>query len=394
MGTITIDAKTPKGAASQVAKALKKLCPDANPLVRSMTNTYKGLTKKDNAKWVDWHVVAEDSTPYEWAMAAPGGDDIFREEYGAEIMEANPDHKWVPSFEFTTFTPECENGFTLVFSPNNKTIEKKEKSVPKNQEESLPKKVNPVLEASSIEDKLAATVTGYTDAEISAAEIVKATLIQLASKETDKEDKLKNLGTFQVTVRIAETGSKKGTSAKDNDVLGHYCPAGTKNGEVKVGDMDGRDLVINIWKLYDMTAEDFFEVCAHEAIHLYSDLIATSSKERDCNKGGGHRAFSTNGDFSFEGLNNQLGWLELVEIGSPYKFTTQIGKEGQKVCKAMGITAPKMGKIPAKKKAAPKRINVMCNGCGYKVMVPTGRYYDGLVDMYCNIHSVNMEKVD
>ena len=261
-------------------------------------------------------------------------------------------------------------------------------------EQTPAKKVNPVLEASSIEDKLAATVTSYAPAELQLERIVKATLIQLASKETDKEAKIKNIGDFQVTVRIAETGSKKGTSAKDNDVLGHYCPAGTKNGEVKVGDMAGRDLVVNIWKVYGMTAEDFFEVGAHEAIHLYSDLIATEWKERDCNKAGGHRAFTTNGDFSFEGLNNQLGWLELVDIGGTYKFTTRIGKEGKKVCKEMGITAPNMGKIPAKKKAAPKRINIMCEGCGYKVNVPTGRYDAGEVDMYCNIHERDMERVD
>ena len=257
-----------------------------------------------------------------------------------------------------------------------------------------PKKVNPVLEASSIEDKLAATVTSYAAAELQLEKIVKATLIQLASKETNKEAKIKNIGDFQVTVRIAETGSKKGTSAKDSDVLGHYCPAGTKNGETKVGDMDGRDLVVNIWKVYGMTAEDFFEVGAHEAINLYSALIATEWKERDCNKAGGHRAFTTNGDFSFEGLNNQLGWLELVDIGGTYKFTTRIGEEGKKVCKAMGITAPNMGKIPAKKKAAPKRINIMCEDCGYKVNVPTGRYEAGEVDMHCNTHERDMERVD
>ena len=261
-------------------------------------------------------------------------------------------------------------------------------------EQAPAKKVNPVLEASSIEDKLAATVTSYAAAELQLEEIVKAALIQLASKETDKEAKIKNLGDFRVTVRIAETGSTKGTSAKDHDIRGHYCPTGTRNGEVKIGDMDGRDLVVNIWKVYDMDAEDFFEVGAHEAIHLYSDLIASSRKERDCNKAGGHRAYTTNGDYSFEGLNNQLGWLDLKEIGGTYKFTTVIGEEGKKVCKKMGITAPKMGKIPAKKKAAPKRINIMCEDCGFKIMVPTGRYNGGLVDMNCNIHNMKMKKVD
>ena len=385
MGTITIDAKTPKGAASQVKRALGKLCPDVDAIVRSVKHENGA-----DGTYTNWYVAAEGGTPFEWALAAVNGDDIFREEYGTEIMEVNPDHKWVPTFEFTTFNPECENSFTLCFSPMNaKVVRKKEKAPAK-----PAKKVNPVLEASSIEDKLSATVTSYVAAELQLEEIVKATLIQLASKETDKESRIKNLGDFRVTVRIAETGSKKGTAAKDNDVLGHYCPAGTRNGETKVDGMDGRDLVVNIWKLLGMTAEDFFEVGAHEGIHLYSDLIATNALERDCNKGGGHRAFTTNGDFSFEGLNNQLGWLELVEIGGPYKFTTRIGEEGKTVCKAMGITAPNMGKIPAKKKAAPKRINIMCEECGFKIMVPTGRYNDGLVDMYCNKHDMNLEKVD
>ena len=266
---------------------------------------------------------------------------------------------------------------------------------PKPEKKEEPKApVNPVLAKPSLTGKLEATVTGYSDAELEARRIAIATLKRLNKVHSlGGEDKLKNLGDFMVPVRIGEAASKTGNATKDKETGGHYCKSGaTKYGTSEVGDMEGRELLVNIWGLQNLSKYDFFQYVVHETCHLWSDLIATSDKESDCNKAGGHRKYSQNGEYSFEGIASSTGWLEVIETNNYAKLTTKISEDGVKMCKKLKVVAPSMGKVPAKKKAPAKRVSLMCEDCGFKIMVPTKKFENGEVALECAIHGKPMEE--
>lgn len=251
--------------------------------------------------------------------------------------------------------------------------------------------VNPVLEQSSLIGKLEATITGYSDIELLGRKISIATLKQLAKQHESGEAILKNLGDWMVTVRIGEAASKTGNAKKDSSTGGHYCRTGaTGYGTTVVGEMEGREILLNIWNLHLLTAEDFFQLVVHETCHLWSDLIATIDKERDTNKAGGHRKYSQNGEFSFEGIAKATEWLDVIEVNNYVNLTTKISKDGAKMCKKLKVVAPSIGKVPAKKKAPAKRVSLMCEDCGFKIMVPTKKFENGEVDLTCAIHGKPM----
>jgi len=260
---------------------------------------------------------------------------------------------------------------------------------PKPEKKEKPKApVNPVLAKPSLTGKLEATVTGYSDTELEARRIAIATLKRLNKVHSlGGEDKLKNLGDFMVPVRIGEAASKTGNAKKDSSTGGHYCKSGaTKYGTSEVGDMEGRELLVNIWGLQNLSKYDFFQYVVHETCHLWSDLIATSDKESDCNKAGGHRKHSQNGEYSFEDIASSTGWLEVIEIDSYAKLTTKISEDGKKMCDKLKVVAPSMGKVPAKKKKPAKRVSYTCPSCSLKIMAPTGKHEKGQVSLSCNLH--------
>ena len=265
---------------------------------------------------------------------------------------------------------------------------------PKAEKKEEPKApVNPVLEQSSLDDKLAATITGYSETELWGRKIAIATLKQLAKHHQGGEAILKNLGDWMVTVRIGEAASKTGNATKDKITGGHYCRTGaTGFGTTVVGEMEGREILLNIWGMHNLSAEDFFQLVVHETCHLWSDLIATSDKERDCNKAGGHRKYTQNKEYSFEGIASATEWLEVIEIDNYAKLTTKISKDGAKMCKKLKVVAPSIGKVPAKKKKPAKRVSLMCEDCGFKIMVPTKKFENGEVDLTCAIHGKPMKE--
>ena len=264
---------------------------------------------------------------------------------------------------------------------------------PKPEKKEEPKApVNPVLAKPSLTGKLEATVTGYSDTELEARRIAIATLKRLNKVHSlGGEDMLKNLGDWMVPVRIGEAASKTGNAKKDSSTGGHYC-RGASYGTTTVGDMEGREILLNIWGMHNLSAEDFFQLVVHETCHAWSDLIATSDKESDCNKAGGHRKYSQNGEYSFEGIASSTGWLEVIEIDSYAKLSTKISEDGVKMCKKLKVVAPSIGKVPAKKKAPAKRVSLMCEDCGFKIMVPTKKFENGEVALECAIHGKPMEE--
>ena len=250
-------------------------------------------------------------------------------------------------------------------------------------EPATPEPKNPVLEAPSLDGKLKATVTSYAKYETMLEKAAVATLQEMAKNSTDPETAIKNLGDFRCAVRIGEAASKTGRAARDGDTGGHFCGHGTKYGATLIGDMKGSEILINIWNLHGKTADEVGNIIFHETLHLWSYLIAADEKERDCNKAGGHRRYTANKDYSFEALVDQLGWLELVELDNYAKLTTNIGKEGKKMVKKLDITAIDMGKVAAKAPPKARRINLVCPNCELKVMVPTGKWDRGEIELHC-----------
>ena len=212
---------------------------------------------------------------------------------------------------------------------------------------------------------------------------VVAGLLKLASESDDPETAIKNLGDFRCAVRIGEAGSKTGRAKKDITTGGHFCGRGTKYGETLIGDMDGVEILVNIWNLHGKTADEVGNTIFHETCHLWNHLIATNDKELDCNKAGGHRSASTNGDFSFETCATNLGWINPIEIDGYAKLSSEINSEGKKMVKKLGITAIDMGKVAAKAPPKAKRINLVCPNCELKVMVPTGKWERGEIELQC-----------
>jgi hypothetical protein len=72
--TKVINAKTPKGAASQLLRAIRKFDPDERN---------SGITSFAGAPKVYWT-----SGPYEWSVIATGTGDIFAEEQGGDLADA------------------------------------------------------------------------------------------------------------------------------------------------------------------------------------------------------------------------------------------------------------------------------------------------------------------
>ena len=94
-----ISAKTPRGAANATARAIRQLPGGANVTVRP--TEYGG----------GWQVVWEYG-PYEWTLAATGGEDIFNQEYYADGYKGSE-----PTFLFDKrlVFAEPQNSYSLNF---------------------------------------------------------------------------------------------------------------------------------------------------------------------------------------------------------------------------------------------------------------------------------------
>ena len=116
--TYIIDAKTPRGQANQMARALKKECAKRGlqftGSVKSEpfnTDFGYGVTRHTATRWiVEW----EDG-PYEWGVVGVGLGNIWGEEDGYRLY----DSRLTATFEFASHvsaTPDYS--FDLCFYPN------------------------------------------------------------------------------------------------------------------------------------------------------------------------------------------------------------------------------------------------------------------------------------
>ena len=98
--TTAINAKTPKGAASQLLRAIRKFDPDERN---------SGITFFADAPKVYWT-----AGPYEWAVIATGPGDIFAEEQGGTLTDAyrNPATFYMKS---KNWYAEPDDSYSLIF---------------------------------------------------------------------------------------------------------------------------------------------------------------------------------------------------------------------------------------------------------------------------------------
>jgi len=243
------------------------------------------------------------------------------------------------------------------------------------------KMVNPVMAASTVKGKLNATVTTPVKVEQEVQRLVQWHLNHMIKMANDKEAAtLINLGKWQILCRVSEIGSLTGHTSTDSTTKGHYCPSGTRFGEwTSEAGMKAKELAINVWGLHKMTAEDFFNFCVHESIHAFSDLTSTSNKDRDCASNGRHNK-------RFVALVERSGVLDAIKIDTTAAWTTVINDTGRKAMKKLKVSAPKIGKTPARKKKSPKRVTYVCDHCPYQIGVPTGAHERGEINLMCHDH--------
>ena len=98
--TTTINAKTPRGAANQLLRAIRKIDSDERN---------SGIGFDGNAPKVWW-----ETGPYQWAVIATGPGDIFAEELGGTLADA---YRNKPTFDMKSenWFAEPDNSYSLRF---------------------------------------------------------------------------------------------------------------------------------------------------------------------------------------------------------------------------------------------------------------------------------------
>ena len=108
MFTLPITAKTKGGAAKQLYRHLLYICKELDQSTDAVV-----LRRPGEGDWgPGWEVCWEEG-PYEWTMAATGGEDIFAQEYYADGYNGR-----VATFEFDTSKgvfAEPQNHYALGF---------------------------------------------------------------------------------------------------------------------------------------------------------------------------------------------------------------------------------------------------------------------------------------
>jgi hypothetical protein len=108
--TIKIEAKTAKGAAKQLHRAVGRMIKNQG-LDPEQESSLQGETLRDGR--IVWHVCWEGGSPYEWSSKATGGDGIWDEDMG-----------WAPTSPTFSFThigwmADCRDSITVSFYPES-----------------------------------------------------------------------------------------------------------------------------------------------------------------------------------------------------------------------------------------------------------------------------------
>ena len=118
MKTYTIDAKTPKGQAGQMRRALLQLAKfygqhpeiEVSEVRRDWPEPIQGASTYS----IGW-----EAGPYEWAQIGGSGGNIFREEFEG-MLEYKTNERYPPTFKFADHVYfEHYYSFDFIFYPNN-----------------------------------------------------------------------------------------------------------------------------------------------------------------------------------------------------------------------------------------------------------------------------------
>ena len=97
--TYLIDAKTPKGQAGQMLRAVNAIAKGYGAPATAMLQ--KDRVRRSDNKVVNHYKVVWEDGPYEWAIIGGGGGNILNEELGLSAYR-NPDGSYVtPTFQFS-----------------------------------------------------------------------------------------------------------------------------------------------------------------------------------------------------------------------------------------------------------------------------------------------------
>jgi hypothetical protein len=106
--TYVIDAKTPRGAAGQLKRAIQAEITATygrdDPAVLEITVEARGLSY--TVTWIEG--------PYEWAIVGTMGGDIWAEELTGELSSADPTFAYRPSGRWVA---EAETNYSVGFYP-------------------------------------------------------------------------------------------------------------------------------------------------------------------------------------------------------------------------------------------------------------------------------------
>ena len=111
--TYTIDAKTPKGQAGQMLRAVNQEAKRLDLPVTAIIRSHR-IRRSNETRVTFWEVTWEDG-PYEWAVIGGGGGNIWGEEMGYHLY----DRRLQPTFEFASHvTFDHNSSFDFTFSPD------------------------------------------------------------------------------------------------------------------------------------------------------------------------------------------------------------------------------------------------------------------------------------
>ena len=110
--TYTIDAKTPRGQASQLLRAVNREAQRFDLPETAFIRRHQ-IRRSDEKRVTFWEVTWEDG-PFEWAVTGGGGGNIWGEELGYKLY----DRRLPATFEFAAHVHFDHNSsFDFTFSP-------------------------------------------------------------------------------------------------------------------------------------------------------------------------------------------------------------------------------------------------------------------------------------
>ena len=115
--THTITATTPRGAASQIVRAMRREIMRMHGI--SASEAAEAVYIHDERRGRAIAIVGESFTPYDWTIWATGGADIWAEELGQPISTSIATFQTPQGIGLSAerWMAECENGCVMLIFP-------------------------------------------------------------------------------------------------------------------------------------------------------------------------------------------------------------------------------------------------------------------------------------